>query len=234
MKNNYTRIARVYSTIAVLLIPTGISFFVFRHMGWTNVRNTEFVSFMLNIVPAVLLNACLCYFLMDLFRSTSKMIFQFPFFSEDETDMPTTNLLSWGYMHRMSDSQITKIAKEVRKRFGITLMSAEEETANMLEAKRRIVDAVGKIREETRENENVMRYNIQYGFCRNYLGGSVYALLMIIVSIIVNYNVQFMNNVSLWVFLGLQIILDIICVVSLKYRGNAYARALFNAFLTKK
>lgn len=236
MKNNYTRKARVYSSLAAMIIPAIILSFVFLYLGIPSIWNTPVATIITSIVPAALINAVAGFFLMELFRSTSKLIFQFPLFSEDETDMPTTKLLMWGSKKRLSDDMINQIAVKVKNEFGITLMTASEERKkkNTLEAKRRVVCAVGQMRELTRGNENLLRYNIQYGFCRNYLGGSVYAILLIAIAIIVNSKVCFMNSVALWVLLTVQIVFDLIFFISLKYRGYAYARALFNAFLTNK
>lgn len=236
MKSIYNKRARLFSSIAAMAIPLIVLSFIFIHMGIPTIWDIPGTKAITSFIPSALIIATIGYLLEELFNSTSKIIFQFPLFSENETNMPTTKLLSWSSKERLSDDMIKQIAIRVRYDFGITLMSATEEKkkSNAKEAKRRIVDAVGKIREETRENENLMRYNIQYGFCRNYLGGSVYALLFLVVAIIINCNIAFMNNILLWMLLGIQIILVVLFFFSLKHIGNSYARALYNAYISKK
>lgn len=72
-------------------------------------------------------------------------------FKEDETEMPTTKLLLWTSDKRKSEVEIRQIARKIFEDFGIKLLTKEEEIANLPEAKRTIVDAVGKIREVTRK-----------------------------------------------------------------------------------
>jgi hypothetical protein len=117
-------------------------------------------------------------------------LFQFRLFKEDETEMPTTKLLLWSSAERKSEADIKQIAAKVEADFGIRLLSKDEEIANPSEAKRAIVDAVGKIREVTRKNENLQQYNRKYGFCRNYLGACVYAIGAIIFALVVNFILE--------------------------------------------
>ena len=44
-------------------------------------------------VPIAFVYAAIGFFVRSLFRDASKMIFQFPMFKEDETDMPTSKPL---------------------------------------------------------------------------------------------------------------------------------------------
>ena len=98
--------------------------------------------------------------------------------------------------------------------FGIRLLSKDEEIANPSEAKRAIVDAVGKIREVTRKNENLQQYNRKYGFCRNYLGACVYAIGAIIFALVVNFILEMPYTKILMVALVAQVLFGIINYVS--------------------
>ena len=116
--------------------------------------------------------------------------------------------------------------------FGIRLLSKDEEIANPSEAKRAIVDAVGKIREVTRKNENLQQYNRKYGFCRNYLGACVYAIGAIIFALVVNFILEMPYTKVLMVALVAQVLFGIINYVSYKSKAYDYARAMYNAYIT--
>ena len=113
--------------------------------------------------------------------------------------------------------------------FGIRLLSKDEEIANPSEAKRAIVDAVGKIREVTRKNENLQQYNRKYGFCRNYLGACVYAIGAIIFALVVNFILEMPYTKVLMVALVAQVLFGIINYVSYKSKAYDYARAMVSA-----
>ena len=146
--------------------------------------------------------------------------------------MPTTQLISWKSTKRKSEQDIKNIAKKVKTDFGIKLFSEKEEETNPDEAKRTIVDAVGKIREVTRGNENLQQYNRLYGFFRNYLGACVYAIAFIVLALIINYICLLEYGIILWSGLVFQLILGLISFLILKLIGFEYARALFNAYIT--
>lgn len=179
--NKYEKEARVYPAIVGMIIPIIL----------TTLYVTSFIPDTLDVwksiiakiglfIPVALIYGALAYWVRQLFIDASKQLFQFRLFKEDETEMPTTKLLLWSSAERKSEADIKQIAAKVEADFGIRLLSKDEEIANPSEAKRAIVDAVGKIREVTRKNENLQQYNRKYGFCRNYLGACVYAIGAII------------------------------------------------------
>lgn len=231
---NYETYAQKYPAIVAMLVPTFLT---------TTIVNTylpdiqdNWNAFLARIgafIPVALIYGAIGYFARQLFRDTSKKIFQFPLFKEDETEMPTTQLLLRTGVRRMSVSAIDSIAAKIYKDFGIKLLSKEEEVNDMVEAKKTIVDAVGKIRESTRNNPNLLNYNIDFGFCRNYLGAMVYAVAIILIILTINLLVC----IGYWritlIALTVQLLLGLLVFMSLKHRGYAYARALFNAYLAK-
>lgn len=174
----------------------------------------------------------LVYWVRQLFIDASKRLFQFRLFKEDETEMPTTKLLLWSSDVRKSEADIKRIAEKVKIDFGIQLLSKDEEIANLSEAKRTIVDAVGKMREVTRNNENLQQYNRKYGFCRNYLGACVYATGAIILALTANFILDMPYARILLVALAAQILLGIIDYASYKSKAYDYARAMYNAYIT--
>ena len=73
-------------------------------------------------VPIAIIYGAVGFFARSLFRDASKMIFQFPMFKEDETDMPTTRLLLWNDSKALSKNEIEIIAKKVEDDFGIHII----------------------------------------------------------------------------------------------------------------
>lgn len=230
---DYELHARKYPAIVAMLIPAALTSYLLLNnfpniIGIGNIIIESLAYF----VPIAIIYGAIGFFARSLFRDASKMIFQFPMFKEDETDMPTTRLLLWNDSKSLSKNEIEIIAKKVEDDFGIRLLSQEETITNPLDAKKTIVSAVGKIREVTRDNPNLLNYNIDFGFCRNYLGGSVYSLLAILILAIIGT----LTNTADWRILllaaGLQIVLSIIMYLTLNYKGYTYARALYNAYLS--
>ena len=231
--DKYEKIARVYPCIAGSIIPiilSGIFIFRFFPSGW-NIWET-FIAKISVFVPITVFYGALGFWCRTIIANTSKLIFQFPLFKQDETMMPTTQLISWKSTKRKSEQDIKNIAKKVKTDFGIKLFSEKEEETNPDEAKRTIVDAVGKIREVTRGNENLQQYNRLYGFFRNYLGACVYAIVFIVLALIINYICLLEYGIILWSGLVFQLILGLISFLILKLIGFEYARALFNSYIT--
>ena len=128
-------------------------------------------------------------------------------------------------------NMIKTIAAKLKEDFGIKLLSEAKEQNNLLEAKKTIVDGVGKIREVTRNNPNLLQYNIDFGFCRNYLGGAVYSTFFLLIILFLNIFDVVDNWQITLIALAFQLLLGIIVFVSLKSKGYSYARALFNAYI---
>lgn len=228
---NYELYARKYPAILGMLLPALMT------AGLILNGCPEFLDNLSSIprrivvfIPIGGIYAAIGYAARQLFRDVSKILFQFPLFKEDETEMPTTRLLLWSSKKRLSSSMINKLASKVYEDFGIQLLNEKEERQDLQEAKRTIVDAVGKIREKTRSNPNLLQYNIDFGFCRNYLGASVCALILLLIILIINI----LTGIGIWydtlIAIALQIVFGVIAFITLKSKGYSYARTLFNAY----
>lgn len=232
---DYVLYAQKYPAIIGMLLPSII----------TAIQLPEFLPQLLNgihgfasklclFIPVAVVYAAIGYFARQAFRDTSKFLFQFPLFKQDESEMPTTHLLLHTDKRRLSKSMLDQISIKVEKEFGIKLLDEAEEKSDLSEAKRTIVDAVGKMRESTRKNANLQQYNIDFGFCRNYLGATVYAVAILLVIMIVNIAL----GIGTWQYTLLALIVQLFCGIiayaTLKYKGYAYAKSLFNAYLSGK
>lgn len=229
----YEKQARVYPAIVGTIIPIIItSAFVFTFLS----KELSFWIMILarigTIIPIALIYAALAYWMRQQFIDISKHLFQYTLFKQDETEMPTTQLLLWSSPKRKSSQDIKAIAKKIKKDFNITLLTEEQERENPSEAKKTIVDAVGKIREVTRENKNLQQYNRIFGFCRNYLGACVCSVIIIILALIINLCFSLGFTSLLVTALIIQILLGGLAFMTLRTKGYDYARALFNAYTT--
>lgn len=231
--DKYEKEARVYPAIAGMIIPIVLTTLYITSFIPNTFEAWESIIAKIGLfIPVALIYGALAYWIRQLFIDASKQLFQFRLFKEDETEMPTTKLLLWSSTERKSEADIKQIAAKVNTDFGIQLLSKDEEISNPSEAKRVIVDAVGKIREVTRKNENLQQYNRKYGFCRNYLGACVYAIGAIILTLVVNFIMDMPYAKILLVALGGQVLLGIIDYVSYKFKAYDYARAMYNAYIT--
>ena len=68
-------------------------------------------------------------------------------------------------------------------------MDEESETLNELTCRKQVVTAVSQIRNSLRENKLLLQHNIEYGFFRNFLGGSLIAIVFSI-AILIYGNIQ--------------------------------------------
>lgn len=231
---NYELYALKYPAIVGMIMPILLtSYMAFYYSPHIFGSISSLWRFIGTLLPIALIYGAIGYFASELFRGVSKLLFQFPMFKEDETEMPTTQLLLWSSKKRLSIGMIKKVAEKIKADYDIKLFNEEEEKANIYEAKRTIVDAVGKIRECTRSNPNLLKYNISFGFWRNYLGASVCAFVYFIILLCADLFFE----IGVWKYILIasiiQVLLGIIGFVFLKYKGYAYARALYNAYISE-
>lgn len=232
--DKYTKVARIYPGLVGMIIPWGIVVWSF----WDNLPAiqttiTQIFSYLGLFLSSALVFAALGYAMREAIRSTSKWIFQFPLFNEDETKMPTTEMLLWKN-HMISKQMHKNIIDKVHRCFNIELPTEELESEDEQEARLTIVNAVQQMRDRTRNNPILLQYNYEFGFCRNYLGACVYSILFIIISLIINYHMVYMPQWGIWMLGSIQVLALILAGISLKYRAKAYARSLFSVFLTQE
>ena len=112
------------------------------------------------------------------------------------------------------------------------LRDREAQNENELEARKEIANAVQMIRNITRNDPILLRYNIQFGFLRNLMGGM---LITSFVPLFLFFAVSFCYNNSLNIHLALffvNILVIIALFYLLKYSARAYARQLYSTYLT--
>lgn len=180
----------------------------------------------------VLVSMAVGYVIREIVKETSKWLFQYRLFKMDETEMPTTKMLLWQNA-AISPDYHKVIAAKVKATFGIKLPTRVEEKTDPCMAKKIITEVVNQIRQYCRGDEILRQYNIEFGFCRNYLGASVWSILFIFIMGIANIFCGWLSWWALAIALILQVLLMRGCYLLLKTRGRVYAKYLFATFIGK-
>lgn len=233
MMDKYIRVARIYPAVLgmlpicmLLAMCMGEWFLQYQALA----GNVEWFLYMIG--GTALVSMAVGYLVREVFKETSKWLFQYPLFKKDETEMPTTRMLLW-QNGAISPAYHKEIASKVKATFGIKLPTPEEEQADLGMSKKTIADAVYQIRQNCRGDKILRQYNIEFGFCRNYLGASVWSVLFIISMGVANLFCGWLPWWLIVVILILQVLLMVGCYLLLETRGVTYAKYLFATFTGK-
>lgn len=233
-KDKYTKIARVYPSIVGAILPCFITVVGFwKYLPTLNSYIEVVMMYLGYIGISAIVFSAIAYLLRELVRNTSKIIFQFPLFKENETNMPTTKMLLWSET-LISDEYHNQIASKVKTDFQIQLLPKEKEMENLPQAKLIIANAVQQMRDVTRDDSILLQYNYEYGFCRNYLGASVLSIVYMSILWILNIWCEFLPWWAFALCIVIQLIAACIAFVMLKHNANAYARQLYSAYMTTR
>lgn len=123
------------------------------------------------IVSNISIPVIALYLVVQINRFTSKELFEKRIF-KDELHMPTTNLMLFS-TNFLTDDLKTNLREKIKSDFHIKLFNKAEEIENENLARKKIVEAMSQIRLKVKNGKLVLQHNIEYGFARNLLGGSV-------------------------------------------------------------
>lgn len=130
--NEYERHAYLYSAWSALLVPCLLTIWITWSILPSELDTFHMIQKTLGIVASsAVVYAALGFYIRELFRSTSKMIFQFPLFKEDETKMPTTELLLWKNK-LLSRSQIEQVHHKLQAQYDYLMLDEQQEYADEL------------------------------------------------------------------------------------------------------
>lgn len=228
----YEKKARLYPALLSATVPGILLLWCI----WTIVpqyfSTIPFLYRVLSMVGCAGFFIAACSFLgREVCRRMSKCLFQSWFFKEDETEMPTTDLLIYE-KSIFSTQQIDNIRNKICSDFTISIPSKELQVEG-LELRKTITDAVRQIREKTRSNTILLDYNIRYGFCRNFLGGlSIGVLFTFALMVTVFFNIIPVPITPVIWALIFQLILFVGAFFQLKGIAKEYAKQLYNVYLT--
>lgn len=172
------------------------------------------------------------YLFMQICRFVSKKFYQDKFF-KDELQMPTTNYLMWSN-DKYSRGYKQQVHEKIKTDFGIVLSTQKEEANNELDARKRIVEAVGHIRNRVKDGYLLLQHNIEYGFMRNFIGGSTVALILCLFNILF-FCAYEKNSTALVLSISLFVLYSIPVLFSkmiISYYGNNYAKRLIEEYMS--
>lgn len=177
------------------------------------------------------LSAAVIFLFVQINRLIAKEVFQ-RFFFQDEVRMPSTNHLLW--QDSFFEDQIkVQIRTKIKDRFNIDLLDKRGEAQNEMKGRRLIVTAVSQIRNVLRGNKMLLQHNIEYGFFRNLIGGSLLAvavsIFLLVYALIMDANRLCTTAIILIIVYLIPLLLSKMLI---KKYGNYYSKILYEQFLT--
>jgi hypothetical protein len=225
--NSYYLKARLFPTV-LTAVPTLILYNKYIAPVYHERLNEIFT--VLPTITDVILSSAIVFLLVLVNRFLSKEIFQRIYFT-DEMKMPTTNLL----LKSNTEFETTikqKIESKIKVMFDIDLLSIDEELINEERARKLIVTTVSQIRVCLKGNEMLLQHNIEYGFFRNLIGGSLLAVIVSIVLLIYScLSCDCSTEILSFVLITLYLIPIILSKWIINQHGKYYAKILFEQFL---
>ena len=214
---------------------SSLPFFVIWFYLSDNVQLKELVSFILSLkfLGGMTFSIAFLYVYSLTIREISKY-FQRQYFTGNRAKgFPTTYLMTYAD-RTFSDSYKDKYRKLILNRFNFELLNKEEEEANLIEARKCLDEAAGLVRPEIKGGYLVLQHNIWFGFCRNFIGGSIISMPLCIVGILAGIFFTEDNKV-LFLILGVLFFLYLVVFLFRKsilvHNGEAYAKQLFSEFI---
>lgn len=231
--NEYERHAYLYSAWTALFVPCLVTIWVTWGVLPSKLGTLHIILKALGVVASsAVVYAALGFYIRELFRCTSKLIFQFPMFREDETKMPTTEFLMW-QNKKLSHTQIEQVHHIMQSQYNYMMLTAQQENDDEQEARRNIVGAVGIMKEATRGNKMLLQCNYRYGYQRNLLGGLVWSFMIVLLLLIASYVYNLKYMVGCWLALIFVLIQGVAAFFFMKYAARNYARTLIITFISK-
>lgn len=226
--DKYNRTARIFPSV-IILIPF-LLFTIYCDIDY--LKNVFDNLVKVRIIGGITISIGLLYLLIQVNRFFGKFIFEKSMF-KNELEMPTTNFLLFKDSE-FSKEYKAKIRKQIKADFEIELSNESEEYKDSENARKRIVEAVGLVRQKMRNGRLLLQHNIEYGFARNLIGGSIIGVVMSVFDI-VYFHIN-NNEILVVVSIVLTIFFVFLLLVHrpiIKHLGNQYAKRLFQEYLQK-
>ena len=181
------------------------------------------------IIGDVSLTVVLIYLFSQINRLTSKIFF------ENKSNFPTTLMLMPTSTELSADFK-KKIAERVKSDFQILMPSLQDEQSDLPRTRTRIGEVVSLIIHKVGNGRLLLQHNIEYGFMRNLIGGSLISLLASVTGIFLfKFTVE--DHVAFVTSIGFSICYLVLILFSKVILGNLskeYARILFREYIGTK
>jgi len=224
MFSKYTVQARFIPTIIV-----AIPIFVLQYKFFSK----EIINFFiflagLKFAGNITISIAVLYFVSQINRLVSKT-----FFEKEEIYMPTTDFLLLNNSE-YSEEYKQKIYKKLENEFDLKIPSKLTQKENELNTRKRIAEAVSLARKRVGSGKLLLQHNIEYGFWRNLVGGSIFAILF---SVIILYLSYAENNYTFLVVSTILLVIFLIILFCNKFfidrAGKMYAKVLIQEYMEK-
>jgi len=224
--DKYTTNARLYPSI-IILIP----FIIFTiYCDIKGLKDTFDNLLQLKIIGNVTISFVLLFLFIQINRFLGKFLFERVMF-KNELEMPTTKFLLF-QNKELSKEYKNKIRERINSDFDITMPTEQDESDDLENTKKRIVEAVGLVRQKVKDGRLLLQHNIEYGFFRNLIGGSIIGILMAVFDIIYFFKIE--NELLGWIGAAIAFFFFILLMlhkVIITQLGNQYAKRLFQEYL---
>lgn len=226
----YNSWARKQPAYISLLVPF-VLILIYYNENQEKLSDVKYVVSLLLSLTSVITS--LFFFLSFFIRDIAKLILEKILWGI--LGMPTTKLL-YDNCHLFTVSRKEDIRKKIKDRFAIDLECIPDKNKKNKEYKKRVDEAVDRIKEATRPNAVLFEYECIYGFYRNMAIAFLLDDLFIVLPIYV-YCIYYPNtlpyNIENMTFLGIVLIVFVIlCVILTKINGVRYAKKLYVSFLS--
>tara|TARA_R110002051_G_C8722161_1_gene496845 strand:+ start:1219 stop:1911 length:693 start_codon:yes stop_codon:yes gene_type:complete len=226
--NNYYFKARLFPTVL-----TSIPAIIIYNKFVANIYHDKLENIYAGLptITDLIFSGAIIFLLVQINRFFSKEIFQRLYF-KDEINMPTTNLLLKSNSE-LENSIKHKIEDKIKSKFDINLLTSTEETTDNLRARKLIATTVSQIRNLLRDNTLLLQHNIEYGFFRNFIGGSFIAFIISLIIVLSSLYTTDIPTRNLGLILTCIYSLPILFSKLIMNRyGIYYAKILYEQFLT--
>lgn len=223
--DKYTLTARLYpaliTTIPILLFTLNC-----KVEGIEELFNSVLKA---KILGNITISVVAIYLLMQSNRFFGKFLFEKVIF-KNESDMPTTRFLLYRDKE-FSDEYKDRIRSKVLTDFNFILPNRVDEVNNIENSRKRIVEGVGLIRNKVKNGNLLLQFNIEYGFARNLIGGSIIALIVSIWDLI--YFITIDESIIMYISIILAFFFSACLLLSkpiINTLGTTYAKRLFQEY----
>ena len=220
--NKYHLYARIFPIILCSIPALIFQYYLLNQEIANLLQFLGSINFMGNITISI----TILYFISQTNRLIAKT-----FFEKKEICMPTTNFLLF-CNPEFSEEYKKEIYKKIQDNFNIQLPTKNEQNENELNSRKRIAEAMSLVRKKVESNKLLLQHNIEYGFWRNLIGGTIFAIFFSGLDI---YFALTQSNNSILV---VSTILLIVCLVLLFFNrnitrkiGELYARILIQEYM---
>lgn len=190
-----------------------------------------FIAFLGNLKFAgnLTISIVILYFLSQINRYFSKT-----FFEKEKIYIPTTEFLLFSNSEYSNEYKI-KIYEKLEKDFGLKLPTEKEQKKNEINSRKRISEIISLVRRKIGNGKLLLQHNIEYGFWRNLIGGTI---ISIIFSGITTYFSYAENNTTLFIASIILLIIYLLILICNKFIldsfGKMYARVLVQEYMGMK